>query len=50
MDLTRRPKGKWIIDFGWTMSEADAALYEEPFRWGEGPCPTNAPEEPSSGL
>ena len=31
MDLTRRPSGKWIIDFGWTMSEGDAALYEEPF-------------------
>ncbi len=30
-DLTRRPTGKWIVDFGWTMSEADAALYEEPF-------------------
>ena len=33
MDLTRRPSGKWIVDFGWTMSEGDAALYEEPFRW-----------------
>ena len=33
MDLTRRSAGKWIIDFGWTMSEGDAALYEEPFRW-----------------
>ena len=33
MDLTRRPAGKWIIDFGTEMSEADAALYEEPFRW-----------------
>ena len=33
MDLTRRPAGRWIIDFGWTMSEGDAALYEEPFRW-----------------
>ena len=33
MDMTRRPAGKWIIDFGWTMSECDAALYEEPFRW-----------------
>ena len=33
MDLTRRPTGKWIVDFGWTMSESDAALYEEPFRW-----------------
>ena len=33
MDLTKRPAGKWIIDFGWTMSESDVALYEEPFRW-----------------
>ena len=33
MDLTRRPTGKWIVDFGWRMSDADAALYEEPFRW-----------------
>ena len=32
LDLNRRPSGKWIIDFGWTMSEGDAALYEEPFR------------------
>ena len=31
MDLTRRPSGKWIVDFGWSMTEADAALYEEPF-------------------
>ena len=31
MDLTRRPAGKWIVDFGWEMSEADAALYESPF-------------------
>ena len=33
MDLTRRPSGKWITDFGRLMSEAEAALYEEPFRW-----------------
>ncbi len=33
MDLTRRSSGKWIIDFGWSMTAADAALYEEPFRW-----------------
>ena len=33
MDLTRRPAGKWIVDFGWTKSDGDAALYEEPFRW-----------------
>ena len=32
MDLTRRPAGKWIVDFGWTMSAGEAALYEEPFR------------------
>ena len=31
MDLTRRPAGKWIVDFGWDMMEADAALYEAPF-------------------
>ena len=33
MDLTRRPAGKWIVDFGWTMLTDEAALYEEPFRW-----------------
>ncbi|MDE0033163.1 MAG: hypothetical protein OXU75_08535 [Deltaproteobacteria bacterium] len=27
------PAGKWIVDFGWEMSEADAALYEAPFRY-----------------
>ena len=32
MDLTRRPAGKWIVDFGWEMTEGEAALYEEPFR------------------
>ena len=32
MDLTRRLSGKWIVDFGWSMSEGEAALYEEPFR------------------
>ena len=33
MDLTRRPAGKWIVDFGLKMSAEDVALYEEPFRW-----------------
>ena len=33
MDLTRRLSGRWIVDFGWRMSEGEAALYEEPFRW-----------------
>ena len=33
MDLTRRPRGRWIIDFGDEMSEAEAALYEAPFTY-----------------
>ena len=33
MDLTRRPTGKWIIDFGHGMSESEAALYEAPFEY-----------------
>ena len=49
-DLTRRPAGKWIVDFGWTMFAADAALYEEPFRWGAGTRPSDAPEEPAAGC
>ena len=35
MDLTRRPAGKWIIDFGTTMPVGEAALYEEPFHWAK---------------
>ena len=31
MDLTRRPAGKWIVDFGDSMTESEAALYEAPF-------------------
>ncbi|MDD9983398.1 MAG: hypothetical protein OXU81_18930 [Gammaproteobacteria bacterium] len=31
MDLTRRPAGKWIVDFGWDLDEGEAALYEAPF-------------------
>ena len=31
MDLTRRPAGKWIVDFGHDTTEAVAALYEAPF-------------------
>ena len=30
--LTGRPADKWIVDFGWEMPEADAALYEAPFQ------------------
>ena len=32
-DLSRRPSDGWIIDFGSTMSETDAALYESPFAY-----------------
>ena len=31
MDVTRRPRDMWIIDFGWSMDEAAASLYELPF-------------------
>ena len=31
MDLTRRSSDQWIIDFGASLTEAEAALYEAPF-------------------
>ena len=31
MDVSRRPAGKWIVDFGHSMSEAESALYEAPY-------------------
>jgi type II restriction/modification system DNA methylase subunit YeeA len=33
LDITRRPRDMWIIDFGTNMSEGDAALYEKPFEY-----------------
>ncbi len=33
MDNTRWPAGKWIIDFGTDMSQAEASLYEAPFEY-----------------
>ncbi len=33
MDITRRPRDMWIIDFGTDMSLEDAALYEAPFEY-----------------
>ena len=33
--VKRRPVGKWIVDFGDTMSEVEAALYEAPFGYVE---------------
>ena len=35
MDITRRPSDTWIIDFGHSTPEADAALYELPFTYIE---------------
>ena len=42
MDVTRRPSGKWIVDFGWELNESEAALYEEPFRACPGACSPDA--------
>ena len=33
IDLTRRWGDRWIVDFGTHMPEADAALYEAPFKY-----------------
>ncbi|QGM45063.1 class I SAM-dependent DNA methyltransferase [Methylocystis heyeri] len=33
LDVTRRPRDMWIIDFGWEMSEDEAAMYEAPFAY-----------------
>ena len=33
MDITRRPSGKWIVDFGNSMEEEDASLFEAPFAY-----------------
>jgi len=33
LDITRRPRKAWIIDFGVDMPKEDAALYEAPFEY-----------------
>jgi hypothetical protein len=33
LDITRRPRDMWIIDFGIDMLESQAALYEAPFEY-----------------
>lgn len=35
IDVSRRSRDIWIIDFGVTMTEAQAALYEAPFAYAE---------------
>jgi type II restriction/modification system DNA methylase subunit YeeA len=32
-DITGVPSGRWVIDFGWSMTEAEASLYEAPFQY-----------------
>ena len=49
-DLTRRPAGKWIVDFGASMSAGDAALYEEPFRWVKEHVFPMRQQQPPRGL
>jgi len=33
MDVTRRLSDTWIIDFGWTMTEAEAAYFSAPYAY-----------------
>ncbi len=33
LDVTRRPRGMWIVDFGTSMTVNEAALYEAPFEY-----------------
>ncbi|MEY8689621.1 MAG: class I SAM-dependent DNA methyltransferase [Leptothrix sp. (in: b-proteobacteria)] len=35
MDMTRRSRDVWVLDFGWEMPEAEAALFEAPFGYAE---------------
>ena len=35
IDVTRRGRDVWIIDFGLSMTESDAACYETPFAYVE---------------
>ena len=52
-DLTKRSADKWIVDFGWTMSDREAALYEAPFRWAQEhvyPMRQRNPREPRRRL
>ena len=33
MDVTRRPSDTWIVDFGWKMTEPEAAFFQAPFAY-----------------
>jgi hypothetical protein len=46
-DITSRPSGRWIVDFGVDLSEAEAALYEAPFEYV---CAHVRPQRTASGI
>jgi len=33
LDVTRRPRDMWIVDFGWSRTEKECAPYESPFEF-----------------
>jgi hypothetical protein len=36
MNMTRRHRDMWVLDFGWTMPVGEAAMFEAPFRYALG--------------
>ena len=49
-DITRRPSDKWIIDFGWEMSEREASLFEAPFEYAREQVLPERSTEPTRKL
>jgi hypothetical protein len=49
-DVTRRHSGKWIIDFGWRMSEQEASPFEVPFGYTAQHIPPAARCKAGSGI
>ena len=50
MDVTRRPSDTWIVDFGWTMTEAEAAFYAAPYALRGRARPTRAADQQARGV
>ena len=46
MDLTRRPAGKWIVDFGWSMSRGGSRTLRGTVSAHKGTCLADAAAEP----
>ena len=42
----RRPRNRWIVDFGTIMTEEEAALYEAPFEYIRKSCDAREEEKP----